>query len=45
MIFSLLNQRNDLNNEIMDLLGDYSNVFYVSSIVVRELVSLYKDKK
>jgi PIN domain nuclease of toxin-antitoxin system len=45
LIFFLLNQRSDLNKEVIDLLDDYSNTFYVSSIVARELISLYKDKK
>jgi len=45
LIFSLLNQRDELNKEIIDLLDDYSNIFYISSIAVRELVLLYKEKK
>jgi len=45
LIFSLLDQRNNLNEEVIDLLDDFSNVFYVSSLVVREAVLLLKEKK
>ena len=45
LIFILLNQRTELEKKIIDILDDYSNIFYVSSIVARELALLYKDGK
>ena len=45
LIFSLLDQRSELNWKIIDLLDDYSNHFYVSSLVMREAVWLFKEKK
>jgi PIN domain nuclease of toxin-antitoxin system len=36
-----LNENCDIN--VCDLLLDYENIFYISSIAMRELVSLYND--
>ena len=43
LIFVLLNQRDDIDNDVANILEDYSNSFYVSSVVVRELILLYKS--
>ena len=45
LIFILLNQRSELEKKIIDILDDYSNIFYVSSIVAHELALLYKNGK
>ena len=43
LIFVLLNQRDEIENYIIDILENYSNSFYVSSVAVRELILLHKD--
>ena len=43
LIFVMINQRDEINSFIIDLLEDYSNTFYVSTVVMRELILLYKN--
>jgi len=43
LIFVMINQRDELNNHIIDILEDYSNSFYVSSVAIKELILLYKN--
>jgi len=45
LIFVLLNQRDEIGNNVIDILDDYSNSFYVSSVVIRELILLYKSNE
>ena len=35
--------RDELSNDVLQIIDDYSNRFYASSVVVRKLVQLYKD--
>jgi PIN domain nuclease of toxin-antitoxin system len=44
LIFVLFDKyRDELSSDVLQIVEDYSNRLYVSSIVVRELVQLYKD--
>ncbi|GHV64841.1 hypothetical protein FACS1894199_04030 [Bacteroidia bacterium] len=45
LIFVLSKTNDDLSPQIIGLLSDYSNTFYVSSIAVQELLLLYKIGK
>ena len=45
LIFILLNQRDELCSHVIDILEDYSNSFYVSTVVIRELILLHKEGK
>ena len=38
-----MNQRDELDISIIDILEDYSNSFYVSTVVIRELILLHKN--
>jgi len=43
LIFALLRKRHDeLSRDVQHILSDYSNQFYVSSVVVQELIHAYK---
>jgi PIN domain nuclease of toxin-antitoxin system len=42
LIFILLKEDDFICKEVLSILEDSSNVFYVSSIVVKELIHLYK---
>ena len=43
LIFILLKKRHcELCHYVQDILNDYSNCFYVSSVVVREVIHAYK---
>ena len=43
LIFALLRKRyNELSRDVQQILSDYSNQFYVSSIAVQELIHAYK---
>ena len=43
LIFVLLKKkRSELSRDVQQILDDYSNRFYVSSVVVRELIHAYK---
>jgi PIN domain nuclease of toxin-antitoxin system len=45
IIFMLFDKQEEDNieREVLDLLKDYENTFYVSSIAMRELIKLYND--
>jgi PIN domain nuclease of toxin-antitoxin system len=45
LIFILSNDKDELDNQTLDLLEDYSNHFYVSTVVLKELILLYKEGK
>lgn len=45
LIFILLKQRDEINSDILELLADYSNTFYISTVVIRELILLHKEGK
>jgi len=42
LFFILLNEKNELDNEVAGILRNYSNLFFVSTTVIRELILLYK---
>ena len=44
LIFVLLNQRDEMDNDVANILEDYTNSFYVSSVAIRELILLYKSE-
>ena len=44
LIFVLLKKRRDeLSQDVKQILNDYSNLFYVSTIAVQELIRVYKS--
>jgi len=43
LIFVLLNQRDEMDDHVIDILEDYSNSFYVSMVAVKELILLHKS--
>ncbi|MCL2329045.1 MAG: type II toxin-antitoxin system VapC family toxin [Bacteroidetes bacterium] len=43
LVFILLNQRDEIDKNVEAILEDYSNSFYVSTVVVRELILLHKN--
>ena len=43
LFFVLLNQRDEMESHIIDILEDYSNLFYISTVVARELILLHKE--
>jgi len=45
LIFVLSANRDDLNTQTLDILEDYSNIFYLSTVVLKELILLYKEGK
>ena len=45
LIFILGNDRDELNTETLDILEAYSNTFYLSIVVLKELILLYKERK
>ena len=45
LIFVLSNDRNELSYQILNILEDYSNVFFLSTVVLKELILLYKEGK
>ena len=45
LIFILSDDRDELENNIIDLLDDYSNIFLISTVVLKEIILLYKGKK
>ena len=45
LIFVLLNQLDEIDNNIIAILDDYSNSFYASSVAMRELILLHKNGK
>jgi PIN domain nuclease of toxin-antitoxin system len=45
LVFILLKTHDDINSEVSNLLSDYSNSFYASSVAVEELILLYRIGK
>jgi PIN domain nuclease of toxin-antitoxin system len=45
LIFVLGNDRDELSIQTLDILKDYSNCFYLSSVTIREMILLYKEGK
>ncbi|MCL2650369.1 MAG: PIN domain-containing protein [Candidatus Azobacteroides sp.] len=45
LIFVLSSDKDELNTHTLDILEDYSNTFYLSTIVLKELILLYKERK
>jgi len=45
LIFVLSNDKDELNSQILNILEDYSNTFYLSAVVLKELILLYKEGK
>ena len=43
LVFVLLDQLNEIDNSVIEVLKDYSNLFYISTIAMRELILLYKN--
>ena len=41
----LLGERKSLSNDVMEILFDYSNTFYTSSVCVHELIHLFQIGK
>jgi len=42
LVFILSKNRDELDNKIIDLLDDYSNLFLISTVAIRELIVLFK---
>ncbi|MCL1934152.1 MAG: PIN domain-containing protein [Candidatus Azobacteroides sp.] len=45
IIFILSNDKDEFCARILDVLEDYSNTFYISTFVLKELILLYKEEK
>jgi PIN domain nuclease of toxin-antitoxin system len=47
IVFILFDKRlrDNCDENVCDILSDYGNIFYVSSIAVREIVKLYNDNE
>jgi PIN domain nuclease of toxin-antitoxin system len=45
LIFVLSKNNDDISSKVSNLLTDYTNVFYTSSVVVKELILLYRIGK
>jgi len=45
LVFILSNQKDEIDRDVTTLLDDYSNSFLVSSVVIQELLQLYKRGK
>ncbi|MCL2739496.1 MAG: type II toxin-antitoxin system VapC family toxin [Bacteroidales bacterium] len=43
LIYVLMQEDDSISREVQRILDDYSNRFYVSSVVVRELIHAYKN--
>lgn len=42
LFFILLNEKNELDSNVADIMRDYSNLFLISTVVIKELILLYK---
>jgi len=42
LLFVLLNKSDELDNKVTDILDDYSNLFFVSTVAIKEIILLYK---
>jgi PIN domain nuclease of toxin-antitoxin system len=45
LVFVLGYNRDELSTQTLDILEDYSNRFYLSTVVIREMILLYKEGK
>ena len=45
LIFILSNDREELSTQTLDILEDCSNTFHISTVVLKELILLYKEEK
>lgn len=45
LVFIVLKQRDDISCDIRNLLDDYENTFYTSTVCVQELIHLYQIGK
>ena len=45
LIFILSNDKDEFSTQVLDVLEDYSNMFYLSAVVLKELILLYKEGK
>jgi PIN domain nuclease of toxin-antitoxin system len=45
LIFVLGNDRDEISIQTLDILEDYSNSFYLSTVAIREVILLYKERK
>ena len=45
LVFILSNQKDEIDRDAINLLDDYSNSFLISSVVIQELLLLYKKGK
>jgi len=45
LIFILSNNKDELNAQVLNILEDCTNIFYISTVVVNELMLLYKEGK
>ncbi|MDR1882665.1 MAG: hypothetical protein LBR26_07770 [Prevotella sp.] len=45
LVFLLSNPKEDISREVDDMISDYSNMLYTSSVAVNELILLYKSRK
>ena len=44
-IFILSNDKDELSDQTLNALEDYSNTFYINTVVLKELILLYKEGK
>lgn len=45
LIFILSNDKDELDRQTLDILEDYSNTFFLSTVVLKEIILLYKEGK
>jgi PIN domain nuclease of toxin-antitoxin system len=45
ILIFVLGNRDELSARTLDILEDYSNRFYLNTVVIREIILLYKEKK
>ncbi|OAV64288.1 PIN domain protein [Bacteroidales bacterium Barb6] len=45
LVFMLLNNKNCISRKVDNIISDFSNILYASSIAVNELILLYKSGK
>ena len=45
LIFILSNDKDELDQQTLEILEDYSNTFFLSTVVLKEIILLYKEGK
>ncbi len=45
LVFILFKETDSINHVVSNILEDYSNTFFVSSVAIRELIFLFKTRK